>query len=90
MLTDKEIEAGKDPGRYYYALGLQHDDILRCKDCKALITHADLCRLGMCRCGNRRVSEVVTLSGEEMAQIESGEIDFPHRDEFLKEFSRVE
>lgn len=90
MLKDNELEAGKDPGRYYYALGLQHDDILRCKDCQSLVTHADLKRIGSCKCGNRRVAEVTTLSDNEREQIVSGVITFPNSDKFLAEFSLVQ
>jgi hypothetical protein len=75
---------------YYEKYGASCDAIVRCTDCQTLQLVERLARLGCCPCGCRRVKEVSTLSGEEMAQIESGALDFPHRDEFLAEFHRVE
>lgn len=75
--------------RYYTELGSGHDDILRCKDCRALVTSTDLFREGCCtECGCRRVTEVVGLSLWEWFKIRVKLIDFPHRKEFLNEFRR--
>lgn len=76
--------------RYYTDLGLGCDALLRCKDCRSLVTKDTLTRLGSCACGCRRVVEITTLTEDEMAQIQSGAIDFPHRDLFLAEFSASE
>lgn len=74
---------------YYEKLGESHDGILRCEDCKRLTTHVALIAAHGCpRCGNRRVTEVTTLSLVEWLRVRLGLIDFPHRHEFLQEFSR--
>jgi DNA-directed RNA polymerase subunit RPC12/RpoP len=90
MLNDSELNSGKKQPYYYYGLGLEHDDILRCKDCSRLVTYKTLQKLGCCECGNRRVTEVRTLSESEMHAIRSGEIQFEHSDLFLAEFKGVE
>jgi hypothetical protein len=76
--------------RYYIELGLGCDALLRCKDCRQLVTAETLTRIGSCPCGCRRVVEITTLSEDEMARVESGAIDFPHRAQFLAEFSACE
>lgn len=76
--------------RYYNDLGQAHDELMRCKDCRALILASTLRKLGCCPCGNKRVVEITTLSEAEHARILSGELDFPHRALFLKEFTGVE
>jgi len=73
---------------YYIALGQGCDALVRCRDCRRLITHADLIARGMCRCGNKRVTEIRALSLWEWLRIRVGWIDFPHRAAFLKEFAR--
>ncbi len=75
---------------YYEDLGSGCDWILRCKDCRELVTAATLEKLGSCLCGNRKVVEVRTLSEAEFARIKSGELDFPHRDLFIKEFEAID
>ena len=75
--------------RYYEAEGRGSDFLLRCADCKKLVTHKTLIDLGSCRCGNRRVTEINTLSGWEMLLIFIGVIRFPYRLNFLKEFTRA-
>ena len=76
--------------RYYVDEGMGHDALLRCKDCAALVTFAAIQKLGMCdKCGNKRFSEVTLLNEQEMADIQSGAIDFPYRDQFLAEFAAV-
>lgn len=72
---------------YYEDLGSATDWIVRCKDCRKLQTAAQLQNYGSCECGNRRMSEIRTLSEQEMADITNGVIDFPHRDKFLAEFA---
>lgn len=73
--------------RYYVALGRGCDAILRCKDCQQLVLIEKLKTQGCCDCGNKRMAEIVTLSEAEMAQIVSGVIDFPYREQFLAEFT---
>ena len=74
--------------RYYHAYGASHDDLLRCKDCQRLVLHADLVQRGCCQCGNKRVSEITTLSVWEWVRIRLGLLNFPHRQQFLAEFAR--
>ena len=83
------VSGGKEQ-RYYIAQGRGCDAILRCKDCQRLVLQAEWQRLGSCQCGNRKLTEITTLTEQEMADIQSGAIDFPHRDLFLAEFSAVE
>ena len=73
---------------YYEDLGRESDFIVRCTECKSLVVHADLAKNGGCLCGNRRVSEIRSLSPWEMFKIWVGIIRFPHRREFLAEFRR--
>ena len=76
--------------RYYIEKGRAHDMLLRCKDCKRLVTHEALCRNGQCpKCGNRRVSEIISLSMWEWLRIRCGLLQFKDRRLFLKEFSRA-
>lgn len=83
-----DVPAGHVP-TYYEKLGEQHDGLLRCHDCKRLATHAALIAAHGCpRCGNRKVTEVTTLSLFEWLRVRLGLLDFPHRDLFLQEFSR--
>jgi DNA-directed RNA polymerase subunit RPC12/RpoP len=79
------------PAREYYEdLGRAHDDLLRCKDCQKLVTFETIKKLGMCDgCGNKRFVEIKLLKAEEMEKIRSGEIDFDHREEFIKAFEGV-
>ena len=73
--------------RYYEDLGQAHDNLMRCKDCRALVTYQVITKIGGCnKCGNKRFSEITLLSQEEMDDIRSGKIDFPHRELFLAEF----
>ena len=76
--------------RYYVDEGRAHDELLRCKDCQSLVTYATITKLGCCgKCGNKRFVEITLLNDKEMADIQSGAIDFPYRDQFLAEFSAV-
>lgn len=75
---------------YYEALNRACDYLVRCHDCRQLVTPEMITALGSCKCGCRRVVEIRTLSEEEHTKISSGEIDFPHRAEFLKEFGGVD
>lgn len=81
---------GKRVRPYYEDLGVGCDWITRCKDCQRLVTADVIEKVGSCPCGNRRMMEIRTLSEEEMAKIQSGEIDFPHREKFLAEFAAVD
>jgi len=72
---------------YYEKLGRASDWIVRCKDCRKLVTLKVLYNLGTCPCGNRKVTEIITLTLWEWLKIRTGWIDFPHRAEFLALFS---
>ena len=75
--------------RYYHALGVGHDALLRCTDCKRLVTHAALVRRGGCPvCGTRRVTEITSLTLWEYLRLRLGLIRFPHRRAMLAEFAR--
>lgn len=77
--------------RYYEDLGRGHDYLMRCKDCKALVTFTMIKKLGCCdKCGTRKFAEITILSEQEMADIQSGAIQFPDSDKFLAEFKGVE
>jgi hypothetical protein len=87
-------QVGVGPGReqrYYVALGRATDFILRCKDCRTIVTIADIRRYGACpgdgvkACGNKRFSEITAINETEKAALEA--LDFPHKAEFLAEFS---
>ena len=74
--------------RYYQDLGRAHDHLLRCKDCRRLITYGVLALEGSCpSCGNRKVTEITGLTLWEWLKIRLGFIRFEDRDAFLKEFS---
>lgn len=76
--------------RYYVAEGRGHDNLLRCKDCQGLVTFEVIGKMGCCdKCGNKRFNEITMLTGEEMASIQDGTIDFPDREKFIKEFAGV-
>lgn len=90
MLSDRELNA-PTPKLYYEELGRAHDYIMRCKDCQKLVTFQVITNIGCCDgCGNKRFSEVTLLQEQEMADIQSGKIDFPDRELFLAEFSAVD
>ena len=75
---------------YYEDLGRACDHLLRCAECRRLVTHDEIVtNKGTTRCcGTRRVKEVRTLSLWEWLKVRLGIIDFEHRAEFLKEFAR--
>ncbi len=76
--------------RYYVAEGQGHDELMRCKDCQALVTMETIRTMGMCpKCGNKRFNEITLLNDQEMADIQSGKLDFKFRDQFLAEFSAM-
>lgn len=72
---------------YYVDQGKGCDDLMRCKDCRKLVTARTLAALGSCKCGCRKVVEIRTLSVTEWLLIRIGFIRFPSRNLFLKEFS---
>lgn len=79
---------GMKEERYYTKHGQASDALLRCKDCKRLVTHMQLAARGCCpSCGTRKVTEITTLSIWEWLKVRTGWINFPYRQEFLKEFS---
>ena len=82
--------SGKYVPRYYEALGRAHDMLLRCKDCRRLVLYSKLTKLGSCRCGNKRVIEVTTLTLWEWLKIRLGFIRFPDRNKFLREFTHAQ
>ena len=75
---------------YYEKLDKACDAIVRCNDCRRLVTHAAIIgNKGTTPCcGTRRVREVRTLGPWEWLKLRLGLIDFPYRAEFLKEFAR--
>lgn len=76
--------------RYYVDLGRAHDYLLRCTDCKRLLLFSKLQSLGSCSsCGNKRVTEITTLTFWEWVRIRLGLLRFPDSDKFLKEFAHV-
>jgi len=85
-----EAVVGKYEGRkktYLEINGLGHDSILRCGKCLKLILMEDVKKNGQCHlCGSTKVTEVRTLTDEERNQI-INEMDFPFKEEFLKEFT---
>ncbi len=73
---------------YYVDKGRGHDYLVRCKDCRRLVTCDKLFKDGATPCcGNRKVVEVRGLTPWEWFKIRIGFIDFPDRSLFLKEFS---
>lgn len=89
------VGSGKE-SRYYNAMNRGSDFLLRCVDCKRLVTRAEIAKDGCCvgtverACGNRRFKEITTLNEAEMAALVAGTIDFPYRAEFLAEFTAGE
>ncbi len=77
------VTAGREQ-RYYTALGLGADALVRCKDCQALVTKDTIQTYGSCTCGNRRFAEIITLTEAEHAHVQT--LDFPYKDQFLAEF----
>ena len=75
---------------YYEDLGKGCDDLMRCRSCRQLVTARVIAKLGSCLCGSTQVTEIRTLSEQEMADIKSGKIDFPDREQFLAEFAAVD
>lgn len=70
---------------YYDRLGMGHDYIVRCTECKSLVLTAGLGKNG-CLCGNRRFSEIQQLTVWELFKIRLL-FDFPYKGEFLSEFT---
>lgn len=76
--------------RYYSNSDRAHDLLLRCNECKRLVTFEQLVKKGACpKCGTRRVTEIVGLTLWEWLRIRLGLLRFPDSDKFLKEFSRA-
>lgn len=62
------------------------DPVVRCMACGQLLLMASLKRLGCChKCGNKRVTNVRTLSGEEMEKLREKGVS----ENFLKLFEEV-
>jgi hypothetical protein len=76
--------------RYYEEKGRACDAIMRCTDCLSIVTQKHIKALASCVCGCRRLREITTLSQKEWDNIVAGDIDFPDRDLFMKEFIGVE
>ena len=77
------------PRQYYEQHGQLCDWIVRCEDCKTLVTTETIHEHGAChKCGGRKFREPRTLSIWEWFKIRVGLLDFPHRAEFLASFAR--
>jgi predicted RNA-binding Zn-ribbon protein involved in translation (DUF1610 family) len=68
------------PEQKYSKDGPFNDPVVRCDACQAMLFVAELHQHGMCgNCGNTRVRNVRTMSGEEMTQakawVEAGKLD---------------
>jgi len=62
------------------------DPVVRCCECSKIITRQAITAQGGCPyCGNRRVRNVLNLTGEEMTELKGKGID----DEFLGLFEAV-
>jgi hypothetical protein len=60
----------------YHRDGDFEDPIVRCTECQAIVHRDYLTKNGACQvCGNRRVRNVLTLSGEEMQNLKDKNID---------------
>lgn len=84
----------RSSARLYYQrlkLGVGHDAILRCFDCRKLVTYATLQTCGGITpcCGTRKTKEVTHLKFWEWVMIRLGIVRFPYRREFLAEFKTV-
>lgn len=75
--------------RYYVQQGRSHDFLVRCQDCRKLVLYAAIVKRGQCRCGNKRFTEVTTLTPWEWLRIRLGFLRFPDWDKFLREFREV-
>ncbi len=63
------------------------DPVVRCTDCGKLVWRDTIREHGMClKCGNKRMRNALTLSGEEMALLKEKNVDA----EFLALFEGVE
>lgn len=63
------------------------DPVLRCMSCGKLLLVTSLKKHGCCiNCGNKRVSDVKTISGEEMERLRKKGVD----DRFLALFEEAE
>ena len=51
------------------------DPVVRCDSCGKIIRTATLRKLGMCKCGNRKVRNLQTYTSEEKKQMEEWGID---------------
>lgn len=88
-MADGQTPRRAGEGRYYNTMDRAHDDVLRCHECKSLVQHADIIRLGKTPCcGTRRLTEVTALSLWEYLRIRLGFLTMRDRDAFLGEFSR--
>lgn len=75
--------------RYYENLGMAHDCLMRCKDCQKLVPYSAITKIGCCDgCGNKRFTEITLLTEVEMEAVKT--MDFPYKEQFIKEFAGVE
>lgn len=51
------------------------DPVVRCDSCNAVILVETIKKLGMCKCGNRRIRNVQMLNGEELTQLKNWGVD---------------
>jgi hypothetical protein len=61
------------------------DPVVRCDSCSQIVLVETLKKLGMCKCGNRKVRALQTLTGEEKAQAIAWGVD----PDFLALFEEV-
>lgn len=90
---DLSIPTTYNPGarQYYEQYGQMCDWIVRCKDCKTLITTDTIHKTGAChKCGSHDFREPRTLSVWEWLKIKIGLLQFPHSAEFLASFTTNE
>ena len=59
------------------------DPVVRCDSCSKIIRTTTLAELGMCKCGNRRVRNLMTFDQGEYKQMQRWDID----PDFLAQFT---
>lgn len=89
-LKDLPVPKEYNPGarQYYEKYDSMCDWIVRCEDCKVLVTLDTIHDTGAChKCGSHKFREARTLGLWEWFQIKMGILKFDHADEFLASFS---
>jgi hypothetical protein len=76
------------PRQYYEKYDQLCDWIVRCDDCRTLVTTETIHQTGCChKCGSHKFKEPRTLSPWEWLKIKIGLLRFPHSAEFLASFT---